>query len=115
MFVTPEEIGPVIGKKGVHLREIEQKTGVSKFVLVEDPSMLSPPYFETVGTRKGVETAKRLFNMHRYIQPHTNLRFCLSPYPFRPTDLQEEKSEMVTVSPYFFLYVQRIPGEESTD
>mmetsp|Transcript_1622 Transcript_1622/g.4871 ORF Transcript_1622/g.4871 Transcript_1622/m.4871 type:complete len:505 (+) Transcript_1622:160-1674(+) len=65
IFVTPDEIGPVIGKKGVHLREIEQKTGVSKFVLVEDPNKQQPPFFETVGTRKGVETAKKLFNMHR--------------------------------------------------
>uniref|UniRef100_A0A7S0ZIZ1 K Homology domain-containing protein n=1 Tax=Timspurckia oligopyrenoides TaxID=708627 RepID=A0A7S0ZIZ1_9RHOD len=35
IHVSREEIGPLIGKKGVHLREIEQRAAVSKFILVE--------------------------------------------------------------------------------
>mmetsp|Transcript_5895 Transcript_5895/g.12398 ORF Transcript_5895/g.12398 Transcript_5895/m.12398 type:complete len:567 (+) Transcript_5895:219-1919(+) len=33
--VTPDEIGALIGKKGIHLREIEQRAGVSKLILIE--------------------------------------------------------------------------------
>ncbi|KAA8494304.1 Fragile X mental retardation syndrome-related protein 1-like B [Porphyridium purpureum] len=84
--VDADEIGLLIGKKGVHLREIEQRAGVSKFVLVdpphavgrdENPSIVSedepqlssnkrpPQFLETVGPRKQVALAVQLFNMHR--------------------------------------------------
>mmetsp|Transcript_2682 Transcript_2682/g.4868 ORF Transcript_2682/g.4868 Transcript_2682/m.4868 type:complete len:447 (-) Transcript_2682:111-1451(-) len=72
------EIGLVIGKKGVHLREIEERTGVSKFVLVENHDEEQSPRgrtcFETVGRRKNIEAATKLFRLHReFLQKQRNM------------------------------------------
>eukprot|EP00184_Porphyridium_aerugineum_P004977 CAMPEP_0184706788 /NCGR_PEP_ID=MMETSP0313-20130426/36934_1 /TAXON_ID=2792 /ORGANISM="Porphyridium aerugineum, Strain SAG 1380-2" /LENGTH=678 /DNA_ID=CAMNT_0027168353 /DNA_START=716 /DNA_END=2752 /DNA_ORIENTATION=+ len=57
--VSREEIGPLIGRKGIHLREIEQRAGVSKFVLVEGDGELTKAQ---LSERNGQETEEELEN-----------------------------------------------------